>query len=134
MRRRLKLAGLGMALVSIGVAGGFKLGAQGLTGAAAQSSAPTAPADTAAMRANYERWRTEFKTWGKWGPDDNKGTTNLITPQKVMNAARLVKSGIVVSLAHPEPQQAAADVNANGVFRRTTNGITAGGTRSAMNS
>ena len=80
------------------------------------------------MRANYERWRTEFKTWGKWGTDDNKGTSNLITTQKVMSAMKLVKEGIVVSLAHPEPQQAAADVNANGVFKRTTNAITDGGT------
>src|SRR6185436_17365086 len=115
-------------LVSIGAVGGFQLRAQGQTGAPAQASASTAPADTAAMRANYERWRTEFKTWGKWGTDDNKGTTNLITPQKVLSAMRLVKSGIVVSLAHPEPQQPAADVNANGVFHRTTNAITAGGT------
>ena len=41
---------------------------------------------------------------------------------------KLVKEGIVVSLAHPEPQQSAADVNANGVFKRTTNAITNGGT------
>ena len=80
------------------------------------------------MRANYDRWKTEYKTWGKWGSDDNKGTSNLITPQKVMSATRLVKSGIVVSLAHAEPQQAAADVNPNGVFHRTTNAITDGGT------
>src|SRR5207248_745163 len=122
MGRRLKLAGLCMALVLTGVAFGFQLRGQGQAGAGA------APADTAAMRANYERWRTEFKTWGKWGPEDNKGTSNFITAQKVMNTMKLVKNGIVVSLAHPEPQQAAADVNANGVFHRTTNGITAGGT------
>ena len=128
MLRRLSMAGLCLGLVSIGGVGGFQLGANGQTSAPAQAGAPTAPADTAAMRANYERWRTEFKTWGKWGPNDNKGTSNLITPQKVLSAMKLVKSGIVVSLAHPEPQQAAADVNANGVFRRTTNGITAGGT------
>ena len=33
-----------------------------------------------------------------------------------------------MSLAHAEPQEAAADVNANGVFQRTTNAITEGGT------
>src|SRR5713101_7744072 len=127
MERRVKVAGLCIGLVSIGVVGGFELRGQGQA-ATARVSAPPPPADTAAMRANYERWRTEFKTWGKWGPDDNKGTSNFITAQKVMSAMKLVKSGIVVSLAHPEPQQAAADVNANGVFHRTTNGITAGGT------
>ena len=35
---------------------------------------------------------------------------------------------IVVSLAHAEPQEVAADVNANGIFHRTTNAITDGGT------
>ena len=128
MRRRLTLAGLAIGLISLGVVGGFELGAQGQTGTATAAGAPSAPADTAALRASYEQWRKDYKTWGKWGPDDNKGTSNLITPQKVMSAMRLVKNGIVVSLAHPEPQQAAADVNANGVFHRTTNGITAGGT------
>src|SRR5256885_12249037 len=126
MRRRLKFAGLCFGLLSLGL--GFQFRGQGQAGAAPQTSAPPAPADTAALRANYERWRTEFKTWGKWGTDDNKGTSNLITPQKVMSAMKLVKEGIVVSLAHPEPQQPAADVNANGVFKRTTNAITNGGT------
>jgi kynurenine formamidase len=129
MGHRLKMAGLYVGLVLIGVVGGFQLRAQGQAGAtSAQASAPPAPADTAAMRANYDRWKTEFKTWGKWGPDDNKGTSNLITPEKVMSAMRLVKSGIVLSLAHAEPQQPAADVNPAGVFHRTTNAITDGGT------
>jgi kynurenine formamidase len=41
---------------------------------------------------------------------------------------KLVKNGIVVSLAHAEPQVVAADVNAAGIFHRVTNGITDGGT------
>jgi len=80
------------------------------------------------MRANYDRWRTELKTWNRWGADDNKGTSNLISGQKVLNAVKLVKSGTVVSLAANEPQQVAADVGANGIFHRTTNAITEGGT------
>ena len=106
-----------LTLLLVGTLAGFHLHVQAGS-ATIQTPAAVAPADTAAMRANYERWRTEFKTWGKWGPDDNKGTSNLITPQKVLSAIELVKSGIVVSLAHPEPQQAAADVSANGVFHR----------------
>ena len=41
-----------------------------------------APPDTAALRTQYEQWRTEFKTWGRWAPvgQESKGTTNLITP------------------------------------------------------
>src|SRR5687768_328899 len=122
MRRSLRSVGLCTGLVLAGVAGGFELGAHGEAGAApqavAQTPAPAPPADTAALRADYERWRSEFKTWGRWGTDDNKGASNLITPQKVLDAARLVRSGIVVSLAPPVPQVAAADVNPNGLFRR----------------
>ena len=72
---------------------------------------------------DYKRWRTELRNWGRWGPDDQKGTANLITPEKVQSAARLVRSGIVVSLAGAVPQQEAADVGPNQVFRRTTNSI-----------
>src|SRR5580765_7650543 len=83
-----------------------------------QTSATVTPAD-------YLRWRTEYKNWGRWGADDQKGTTNLITPQKVLSAAKLVKNGIVISLAHSEPQKVEADVPAAGVFHRTTNAISA---------
>ena len=75
--------------------------------------------------ADYQRWRTEYKNWGRWGADDQKGTSNLITPQKIVSAAKLVKEGIVVSLAHAEPQKVEADVPAAGVFHRTTNAISA---------
>jgi kynurenine formamidase len=121
-------------LVLIGVAGGLRLEAQGQAAAPGpaqgqpQAQAPVPPPDTAAMRAEYERWRKEFKTWGRWGTGDTKGTSNLITPEKVLSATRLVKHGLVVSLAHAEPQEVAADVGANGLFRRTTNNITEGGT------
>ena len=128
MGHRLKSIVVSITLVLVGIAAGFQLRAQGQTAAAPQAPAPAAPADTPALRAQYEQWRKDFKTWGKWGADDNKGTSNLITPQKVLSAVRLVKSGIVVSLAPPVPQMAAADVNANGVFHRTTNAITDGGT------
>src|SRR6267154_272642 len=103
MWRYVKSAAVCLGFVAAGMGGGFQLRAQ----------APAAPADTAAMRANYDRWRTEYKTWNRWGAEDNKGTSNLITPQKVLSAIKLVKSGTVISLA-------AADVNAAGVFHRTT--------------
>src|SRR5215216_4960752 len=108
-----------------------------LTALAAQTPAPQQqapagppPPDTAALRQQYEQWRTEFKTWGKWAPvgQESKGTTTLITPQKIQSAMKLVKNGIAVSLAHAEPQQVAADVGPNGLFKRTTLGITEGGT------
>lgn len=39
--------------------------------------------------------------WGKWGPDDQVGTINYITPQVIQEAATLVKRGKVFSLAIP---------------------------------
>jgi kynurenine formamidase len=74
--------------------------------------------------ADYAKWRDAYKTWGQWGPDDQRGMSNRIDAAKILSAARLVKSGIVVSLAHPEPQQADAEVAPGSVFHRSTNGIT----------
>ena len=42
---------------------------------------------------------TSLSNWGRWGTEDELGTLNLITPEKRKQAAALVKSGIVVSLA-----------------------------------
>src|SRR5262245_4171685 len=127
MTRNSQSLWLGLGLVGlgalVGLIGGFELRAQ----APAQPPA-TAPADTAALRAAYDRWRTEFKTWNRWGADDNKGASNLITPQKVMSALKLAKSGTVVSLGANVPQREAADVPATGVFRRTSNNISDTGT------
>jgi kynurenine formamidase len=78
---------------------------------------------TAVTPADYIRWRTQLRNWGRWGPTDQKGTANLITPAKVKSAAGLVRTGIVVSLAHPVPQEAAVDTPAGAVFHRTTNAI-----------
>ena len=63
-------------------------------------SSTAAEADMQEMRGNYEKWRTDFKTWGKWAPvgEESNGTTHLITPQKVLSALKLVKSGTVISL------------------------------------
>ena len=40
-----------------------------------------------------------LKNWGRWGPHDEIGTLNNITPQDIVNAARLIRSGKVFSLA-----------------------------------
>jgi kynurenine formamidase len=37
--------------------------------------------------------------WGRWGPEDELGTLNLITPEKRLQAAACVRSGTVMSLA-----------------------------------
>ena len=42
-----------------------------------------------------------LRNWGKWGTDDEIGTLNYITPDKIVQAAGLVKQGKVLSLAIP---------------------------------
>jgi len=42
-----------------------------------------------------------FSNWGRWGADDELGTVNFITPQKVAAAARLVRQGKIFGLAIP---------------------------------
>ena len=49
--------------------------------------------------AQYERWKTELSNWGRWGPDDQMGALNLITPDKRKQAATLVMDGVTVSMA-----------------------------------
>ncbi len=39
--------------------------------------------------------------WNRWGELDEKGTTNLLTPDKVAAAASLIKTGQVISCAIP---------------------------------
>jgi kynurenine formamidase len=42
-----------------------------------------------------------YRNWGRWGPDDELGTVNLITPECVRAAAALVKQGKTISCALP---------------------------------
>ena len=49
--------------------------------------------------AQYEGWLENLSNWGRWGPDDEIGALNLITPAKRRAAAALVQEGITVSLA-----------------------------------
>jgi kynurenine formamidase len=111
MERCLKLASAG-GLLLVGLLGVSPSPAQGQT-----------KSRTAVTPADYLRWRTEFKNWGRWGPNDERGTTNLITAAKILSAAKLVKAGIVVSLARPVPQVADVEVPASAVFHRVTNAI-----------
>ena len=60
-------------------------------------------------QADVETWMTELSNWGRWGKEDQLGAVNLITPQKRMEAARLVTEGISVSLARDTEKEKAVD-------------------------
>jgi kynurenine formamidase len=59
--------------------------------------------------AEFDRMYESVKNWGKWGPDDDRGTLNYITPDKVAAAAALVMSGRSVSMAIPINKAAGPD-------------------------
>jgi len=49
------------------------------------------------FRAVGERLRN----WGRWGADDERGTTNLITPERLVAAGGLIRQGKVFDLGIP---------------------------------
>jgi kynurenine formamidase len=51
----------------------------------------------AEFRELFER----VSNWGRWGPDDERGALNYLTPERVAAAAGLVRSGRTVSLSRP---------------------------------
>ncbi|HET9949337.1 MAG TPA: cyclase family protein [Longimicrobiales bacterium] len=81
--------------------------------AAAQQTFTAHPAtQDPAVRVTLEDlrvWERELSNWGRWGHDDQHGTLNLITPEKTLEAARLVRDGVTVSLAHFVTEEKAID-------------------------
>lgn len=61
------------------------------------TASTTARLGVEAFQALFDR----CSNWGRWGPDDERGTLNLITPEKRVKAAGLVREGATVSCAHP---------------------------------
>jgi hypothetical protein len=57
----------------------------------------------------FNRIFESIKNWGRWGPDDELGTLNYITPERVAGAAALVRSGRKVSMAIPINKVAGPD-------------------------
>jgi kynurenine formamidase len=88
---RMKLRVLAVAVLLIGPF----LGAAGT----AQSGPDSPSGRTAFKKEDYFRWMKELSNWGRWGAADEVGTLNLITPEKMRQAATLVRIGTSVSLA-----------------------------------
>lgn len=45
-----------------------------------------------------KKWEKELSNWGRWGKDDERGTLNLITPEKTKAALGLVREAASFSL------------------------------------
>jgi kynurenine formamidase len=54
-------------------------------------------------------WHRTLSNWGRWGVEDERGTLNLITPAKRLQAAQLVREGLVISCARTIAYEPAAD-------------------------
>jgi len=50
---------------------------------------------------NFRKIGERLSNWGRWGKDDERGTTNLITPDRIVAAARLIRTGKVFDLGIP---------------------------------
>src|SRR5579862_1078737 len=103
MRKKLRLM-----TIALGVA--VLAAVLSTSGARAGGQSELRPVDTAdpstqepahrMTSADLERIKLAVSNWGRWGKDDERGTLNLITAKKTLEAVRLIKDGVVVSLAH----------------------------------
>ncbi|MBW2288083.1 MAG: cyclase family protein, partial [Deltaproteobacteria bacterium] len=48
-----------------------------------------------------DRWAERYSNWERWGPDDQLGTLNFITRERVRTACTLPRSGQAISCALP---------------------------------
>jgi kynurenine formamidase len=85
-------------------------------------SPPTEPG-----RPRVEVTRAEFgelfrsvSSWGRWGERDERGALNLLRPERVVEAARLVRDGTTVTLSLPMNTTAAEDNPEPAVHYMTT--------------
>lgn len=71
---------------------------------------PVAKAEEVVMsRQDFEEAMVELSNWGKWGKEDQKGTLNYITPEIRLQAAKLVKEGVSISLSRDANKEKSAD-------------------------
>ncbi len=51
----------------------------------------------------------QVSNWGRWGADDQRGALNLIGPEQVLAASRLVREGVTVNCSLPLNKDADVD-------------------------
>jgi kynurenine formamidase len=51
--------------------------------------------------ADFREIGKKLSNWGRWGAEDERGTVNLITPERIAAAAQLVKRGAIFDLGIP---------------------------------
>lgn len=61
----------------------------------------SSPTGTEVSADEFRQLFERVSNWGRWGPDDERGTLNHLTPERVAAAAQLVRSGTTVNLSRP---------------------------------
>lgn len=68
-----------------------------------------ATSETTTVTANeFAELFRALSNWGRWGPEDQRGALNYLTPERVTAAAGLVRDGATVTLSLPLNTEAAA--------------------------
>jgi len=71
----------------------------------ASGAAPPLTLDAAAPltldAGQVREWGRRYSNWGRWGKNDELGTLNFITPERVLEACSLPRQGLVISCALP---------------------------------
>ena len=49
--------------------------------------------ETVPTNAEMQAYLEANKNWGRWGPEDERGALNYITPERVAKAAQAVRTG-----------------------------------------
>ena len=49
--------------------------------------------------AQFDQWFEQVSNHGRWGPDDELGTLNFITPERTRKAAGLIRDGVSIPLS-----------------------------------
>lgn len=84
-----------------GGVGGVALGAAALgAGATLAQAQGTPPAAAPAVGGGWTPPASAQRCPSKWGPNDRRGSMNLMTPERAKKAASMIRSGEIVELGH----------------------------------
>ena len=72
--------------------------------------------------AEVRGYTGNLSNWGRWGPEDQLGTINLITPDKRRQAAALVRDGVSITCSRPIQTGPAADAMSPPIHYMTGSG------------